>query len=38
LQSVRTFMDWIRAEADLFKTTRNLPILERGHAAARSTI
>jgi hypothetical protein len=31
-------MDWMRAEADLFKTTRDLPKLERGHAAARPTI
>jgi LysR family glycine cleavage system transcriptional activator len=38
LQSVKTFMDWMRAEADLFKTTRDLPKLERGHAAARPTI
>jgi LysR family transcriptional regulator, glycine cleavage system transcriptional activator len=38
LQSVRTFMDWIRAEADLFKTTRNLPKLELAQAAARSAI
>jgi LysR family glycine cleavage system transcriptional activator len=38
LQSVRTFMDWVRAEADLFKTTRHVPKLERRPAAASPAI
>ncbi|MGB6309048.1 MAG: LysR substrate-binding domain-containing protein [Steroidobacteraceae bacterium] len=37
LQSVGAFTDWIRAEADVFKTTRSVPSLEPGHAAAGST-
>jgi LysR family transcriptional regulator, glycine cleavage system transcriptional activator len=29
LQSAKTFMDWVRAEAEVFKTTRSVPQLER---------
>ncbi len=36
LQSAKIFMDWIRAEANLFNTTRRVPLLERAHAAAPS--
>jgi LysR family glycine cleavage system transcriptional activator len=38
LQSVRTFVDWIRAEADLFKSTRTVPKHEHSRAPARPAI
>ena len=28
LQSAKTFMDWVRTEAEVFKTTRSVPKLE----------
>ena len=38
LHSVGTFVDWIRAEAELFKSTRHVPTFEPARAAPRTAI